>query len=58
MGIKESILFIKKNKGITCGIGFMYALLLALPFFIGDWIGLMFAPIMGVVGATIAFSKI
>ena len=54
MSIKESIQFAKKHKGIICGIGATYSILMMLPFFIGMMIG----PIIAIVGATICFLEI
>ena len=55
--IKRSVDFIWKNKGLISGIGFCYWLLISVPIF-GNWIGFSFAPIMGAVGATVAFNEL
>jgi CysZ protein len=58
MGVGASSRLIKTNKGVAIGIGFMFAGFL----YVGSWIpvigsmvAIMFAPIMGVVGGTLAF---
>lgn len=57
MGIRESLVFMRKNKWLICGIGSMFWAFITPPFF-GDWLGLCFAPAMGAVGASIAFVEI
>lgn len=54
MTIKESTLFTRKNIGLACGLGLVYYAVMLLPFFIG----LIVAPIITVVGATISFLEI
>lgn len=54
MNIKESTQFIRKNIGLACGLGITYYLLMLLPFFIG----LMLAPVITVVAATVLFLEI
>ena len=54
MSISQSIHFARKNKGMACGIGAMYYFLMMLP----SVIGMMFAPVIAVVGATICFLQI
>jgi CysZ protein len=54
MSISQSIHFARKNKGTACGIGAMYYFLMLLPSFIG----MMFAPVIAVVGATMCFLQI
>lgn len=58
MSIGEGVRFIRQNKGIAVGIGFCYAICLALPTFIGTGIGMMFGPTMAVAGSTIAFVEL
>lgn len=48
MGIIQSIRFIRRNKGLAIGNGFIFALLFAIPF-----IGVIIAPILGVAAGTI-----
>lgn len=54
MSISQSSVFIKKNAGLACGIGLVYSLFMLLPLFLG----IMFGPILAVVGATISFLEI
>ncbi len=54
MSISQSIVFTRNNKGLACGIGAVYSFLMILPFFIG----LMFGPVISVVGATLCFLHI
>jgi CysZ protein len=54
MSLKDSVEFARKNMGIACGIGFIYALIMWLPLFAG----IMFAPIVAVVGSTTAFLQL
>lgn len=54
MSIKGSVQFAKKYKGIVCGVGAVYSILMMLPFFIGMMVG----PIVAIVGATICFLEI
>lgn len=54
MSISDSIKFTRKNKGLACGIGLVYAFFMILPAFIG----MMFGPILAVVGATVSFLEI
>ncbi len=53
MGVRQSSSFVWRNKGAACGIGCIYWLIFLIPF-----AGFIFAPIMGVVGATMAFNDI
>jgi CysZ protein len=53
-GLRHSLTMIRDHKGIACGIGFMYWILITPPI-IGDWIGICFAPVMGAIGSTLAF---
>ena len=57
-GVSKSIKFIKENRGTACGIGFVYSFFMALPFFPGSIVGIMFGPSVGVVGSTISFLQI
>lgn len=52
MSISQSIQFTRSNKGLTCGIGMAYSLLMLLPF-----AGFMFGPVIAVTGATISFME-
>lgn len=54
MNITQSVQFARKNKGIICGIGLVYSLFMILPLFLG----IMFAPLLAVVGATICFLEL
>lgn len=54
MSVSQSVQFARKNKGIICGIGLVYSLFMILPLFLG----IMFAPLLAVVGATISFLEI
>lgn len=56
--IGQSTQFIKQNRGYACGIGFVYSFFLALPFLAGSIIGMMFGPVLAVVGGTISFLEI
>ncbi len=51
MTISQSIQFARKNKGLICGIGIVYSLFMLLPLFLG----LMFGPVLAVVGGTLSF---
>ena len=55
--VGKSVDFIWKNRGLITGIGFCYWLLISIPI-LGNWIGFSFAPIMGAVGATLAFTEL
>ncbi len=57
-GVSKSVQFIKANKGMACGIGFVYSFFMALPFFPGAIVGIMFGPSVGIVGGTISFLEI
>lgn len=54
MSISDSVKFTRKNKGLACGIGLVYSFFMILPAFIG----MMFGPVLAVVGATVCFLKI
>lgn len=54
MGVSHSIKTARKHKGMICGIGMVYSLFMVLPFFIG----LMFGPVLAVVGATLCFLEL
>ncbi len=54
MNISQSVQFTRKNIGLACGIGAIYSFFMLLPWFIG----LMFGPVLAVVGATICFLEI
>lgn len=48
MSISESTSFIRRNKGLAIGNGFIFALIFAIPY-----AGIIFAPILGVIAATV-----
>lgn len=54
MNISDSVQFARKNKGLICGIGIIYSAFMLLPFFLG----LMFGPVLAVVGATLSFLEL
>lgn len=54
MTITKSLKFARKHSGLACGIGIVYSVFMLLPFFLG----LMFGPVLAVVGATICFLEI
>ena len=54
MGISQSTTFVRRNRGLACGIGAVYALFMVLPLFIG----LMLGPVVAVIGATTSFLEI
>ena len=54
MSISQSVQFARKNKGLICGIGLVYSVFMILPLFLG----IMFAPLLAVVGATISFLEL
>lgn len=54
MGVSQSIHIARKHKGMICGIGMIYSLFMVLPLFIG----LMFGPVLAVVGATLCFLEL
>jgi len=56
--MSKSIQFIKKHRGYAIGIGCVYSVFLALPTIAGDMLGIMFGPIVAVIGATLSFLKI
>ncbi|MBI3519586.1 MAG: EI24 domain-containing protein [Bacteroidetes bacterium] len=54
MTISQSVKFTRQHMGLACGIGLVYSLFMILPLFIG----LMFGPVLAVVGATISFLEL
>ena len=54
MSISQSVQFARKNKGLICGIGLVYTVFMLLPLFLG----IMFAPLLAVIGATISFLEL
>jgi CysZ protein len=48
LSVSESISFIRKNKGLAIGNGFIFALIFAIPV-----AGMLVAPIVAVIAATI-----
>lgn len=53
LSVSESVRFIRQNKGMSIANGALFQVLLWIPY-----IGFVFAPIVGVVGATIATHRI
>jgi CysZ protein len=58
MGVRNSVRFIRQNKGYACGIGITYSFFLALPFTMGSFIGLLFGPGICAIGSTTSFLQI
>lgn len=56
LSVRQSVAFIKKNKGIAIGNGSVFAVFLLIPI-LGTYIGPIFAPIVCSVGATLAIHK-
>ena len=54
MSISQSVQFTKKNSGLACGVGLVYSFFMVLPAFIG----IMFGPLLAVVGSAISFIEI
>lgn len=54
MSISHSVQFARKNKSLICGIGIIYTAFMLLPLFLG----LMFGPVLAVVGATLSFLEL
>lgn len=54
MSISQSVAFTRRHRGLACGIGMVYSLFMLLPLFIG----LMFGPVLAVIGACISFSEL
>lgn len=57
MTYRQSVDFIKQNKGYSCGIGFIYSLFMLLPFYF-TLIGITIGPALCVVGATRCFIEL
>lgn len=55
LGVGEGTRFIRSNMGYAIGIGMVYSFFMALPFFMGSIIAMMFGPAVAVVGATLSF---
>lgn len=53
--VRDSVQFIRANKGLVMGIGCVYWLFMSIPTFAGDIIGLMFGPAIASLGATVSF---
>jgi CysZ protein len=51
----ESSQLIRSQMGYAIAIGMVYSFFLALPFFMGSVIGMMFGPAVAVVGGTLSF---
>lgn len=49
MSVKEGVSFVRKNKGLAIGNGFIFSLLFAIPFF-----GTLLAPVLAPVAASIS----
>lgn len=58
LSVRDGIRFIKRHRGYAIGIGCVYSVFLLLPTFAGNLIGLMFGPILAVIGATMSFLEI
>jgi len=58
LSLRESVQFVKKNKGYVIGIGCVYSIFMALPTVVGTVIGIMIAPAIGVIGAVISYLEI
>ncbi len=58
MKLIESVRFIKRNRGYAIGIGCVYSLFMSIPTIVGTFLGILIAPAIGVVGATISFLEI
>ncbi|MBS1634277.1 MAG: EI24 domain-containing protein [Bacteroidetes bacterium] len=58
MNISKSTRFARRNMGLACGIGIVYAFFISLPTFVGDIIGIMLGPLLAVVGATTSFLEL
>jgi len=54
---RESVIFVKKNLGLTITLGAIYYFFFRIPEY-GTYIGVVFAPIIGVIAATIATDKV
>ena len=54
INISQSVAFTRENKGLACGIGLVYTFFMMLPLFLG----IMFAPLLAVVGDTISFIEL
>ncbi|MES2568159.1 MAG: EI24 domain-containing protein [Bacteroidota bacterium] len=54
MSVLQSIRKARQHTGMICGIGMIYSLFMLLPVFIG----LMFGPVLAIVGATVCFLQI
>ena len=54
MTISQSVQFTRKHKGVACGNGFVFSLFMILPLFIG----LMFGPVLAVIGSCMSFLEL
>jgi CysZ protein len=52
LSVSESTDFVRRNKGLAIGNGFIFALLFAVP-----WLGVIIAPIFAVVAATVVATE-
>lgn len=53
LSIGQSVAFIRRNKGLAIGNGMVYSLIFMIPF-----LGVIVAPVLGVVAATLGASKV
>jgi CysZ protein len=56
--VKDSVRYIRDNKGLVIGVGCVYWLFMSIPTFAGDILGLMFGPALASLGATLSFLEI
>lgn len=56
--VRDSVRFIRANKGLVIGIGCVYWLFMSIPTFAGDIIGLTFGPAIASLGATVSFLEL
>lgn len=56
--VRDSVNFIRSNKGIAMGVGCVYWLFMSIPTFAGDIVGLMFGPALASLGATLSFLEL
>jgi CysZ protein len=52
LSVSESTDFVRRNKGLAIGNGFIFAILFAIP-----WLGVIIAPILAVVAATVVATE-
>ena len=56
LNVRESVTFIRANKGIALGNGIVFAILMWIPF-VGAYVGPVFATVMCTVGATLSLHQ-